>query len=169
MFAHGQSSHTNLNLTNRYTYLLGWLSPTLLIYHPFNLSNIHNTQNSWLLVCEFFVLKYEKNRDQIAQTHTHTQMHRNNVWSELVTCTRCVVFFNCILPPWYIYYIWDISTPTFHKLYGFIQILSIFIPLTITIIWLRVTWCSSLNTIQSSNFNTLTLRVIKGLQFHSIY
>ena len=73
-------------------------------------------------------------RDQIAQANTHSQRHMNNVWREMVTLTLallCIAFFFLGL--------WDISTPTSHKPYGFIETLSILIPLTITILRLQAT------------------------------
>lgn len=39
---------------------------------------------------------------------------------------------------WFIQWIWDISTPTYHKPYGFIPTLFIYVPSIIKILWFRV-------------------------------
>ena len=84
------------------------------------------------------ILKHNRTRDQIAQANIHTQRHVNNDWSEMITSTSCLALY-CTFPPWFKQSIWNISTPTSHKPYGFIQTLFILIPLTITILWLWAT------------------------------
>lgn len=64
------------------------------------------------------MLKHNRTRDQSVQANTHTQIHMTNIWSEMVTLTPCLALY-CIIFPWFIQCIWDISTPNSHKLYGY--------------------------------------------------
>ena len=67
----------------------------------------HMVEDAWVM----FILKHNRTRDQIAQANIHTQLHMNNVWSEMVILTPCLPF--RIFTPWFIQCMWDISTLTF--------------------------------------------------------
>ena len=65
------------------------------------------------------LLKHNRTRDQV-QANTQQQRQTNTAWSEMVTSTPGVALY-CTFPSWFIQCIWDISIPTSHNPYGFIQ------------------------------------------------
>ena len=58
------------------------------------------------------IMDINKTKDKIAQAYRHTQMHMNNVWSEMISCSPCFAFYCFSSIHWFIPTIWNISYPS---------------------------------------------------------
>ena len=68
------------------------------------------------------LLEVNKTRGDIAQARTHTQMHMNNAWSEMVSSTPCLALY-CSFSTQFLRTIWDNSSPTMDQHCRLIKIL----------------------------------------------